>query len=246
MEEVNFREILRSFWEKKSTIILLIAIFIVMGFIYSSFIVVPKYSSSIKLVLAQSSSKEDGATITTTDLTLNSKLISTYSEIIKSSKVIRKVISNLGIEDKEESVRNNVLVTAESGTDIIKITVSNTEPEKAANIANEMALVFSEEVKRLYKIDNINTLDLAEVAESPSNINLTKTMFVFGAVGFIIAVGYIFIVYMLDNSIKTQEDVEKCVHVPVLASIPVYEPEEKVTARSKSKTKKGYKGGKRK
>lgn len=244
MEEIDLKEIVAIFWEKKVTIILLIAIFVVLGFIYSSFMVVPKYSSSTKLVLAQSANKQDGGAITTTDITLNSKLISTYSEILESSKVIRQVITNLGIEDKEESIRSNVSVTAESGTDIIKITVANTNPQKAADIANEMAVVFAEEVKRLYGMDNINTLDPAEVQEEPSNVNHTKTIIIFGAVGFIIAAGYVFITYMLDNSIKSQEDVEKVTHVPVLASIPVYEPDAKVTA-ARPRNQKRSKGGKR-
>ena len=246
MEEIDLKEIVSIFWEKKVTIILLVAIFMVIGFIYSSFIIVPKYTSSIKLVLAQSSSNSDGSSsITTTDITLNSKLISTYTEIIESSKVIRQVIANLNIEDKEQSIRSNVSVTAESGTDIIKIAVSNTDPEKAADIANEMAVVFAEEVKRIYKIDNVNTLDPAEASNVPSNINLTKTMIIFGAVGFIIAAAYTFIIFMLDNSIKSSDDVEKVVQVPVLASIPVYEPEaQRVATRARSK--KTSKGGKRK
>ena len=150
MEEIELKELVGIFWDKKSTIILLIAIFMVIGFIYSSFIVVPKYSSATKLVLAQSVNKEEGGSITTTDITLNSKLISTYTGIIESSKVIRQVITNLKIEDKEESIRSNVSVSAESGTDIIKITVTNTNPEKAADIANEMAVVFAEEVKIIW------------------------------------------------------------------------------------------------
>ena len=245
MEEIDLKEIIGIFLDKKSTIILLIAIFMVLGFIYSSFIVVPKYASSTKLVLAQSVNKEDGGSITTTDITLNSKLISTYTGIIESSKVIRQVISNLQIEDKEESIRSNVSVSAESGTDIIKITVTNTNPERAADIANEMAVVFAEEVKRLYGMDNINTLDPAEVSDSPSNVNLTKTIIIFGAIGFVLSAGYIFVGYMLDNSIKSQEDIEKSMNITVLANIPVYGEEEKIRSRTNAKNRKKAKGGKR-
>ena len=77
MEEIDLKEIISVFWEKKVTIILLMAIFMVIGFIYSSFFVVPKYSASTTLVLAQSSSKEDG-TITTNDITLNSNVLSIW------------------------------------------------------------------------------------------------------------------------------------------------------------------------
>lgn len=240
MEEIDLKEIIGVFWEKKVTIILLMAIFMVIGFIYSSFFVVPKYSASTTLVLAQSASKEDG-TITTNDVTLNSKLISTYSGLLESSKVTRQVISNLGIDDSEASIKNNVSVSAETGTDIIKITVKNTDPEKAADIANEMAVVFAEEVKRLYGMDNINTLDVAEPNEVPSNVNLTKTIIIFGVIGAVIGVGYVFVLFMLDNSIKSSEDIEKAMGITVLANIPVYEADTKVGTRSS----KNSKGGKR-
>ena len=247
MEEIDLKELFQIFWEKKSTIILLTAIFMVVGFIYSSFIVVPKYQSSTKLVLAQSTSANSNSTgITTTELTLNSKLVSTYSTIVKSDGVIRKVISNLGIDDSEQSIRQNVSVTAEEGTEIIKITVTNTEPEKASKIANEMATVFMARVKELYNLDNVYSLDPAEVEEAPANISHTKTIIIFGAIGCILAVGYIFILFMLDNSIKTGDDVEKCAHVPVLASIPVYEPEAQAAAARSARNKKKTKGGKRK
>ena len=159
---------------------------------------------------------------------------------------IRKVISNLGIEDSEQSIRQNVSVTAEEGTEIIKITVTNTEAEKAATIANELAAVFMARVKELYNLDNVQTLDPAEVNDAPANISLDKTMIIFGAVGFILAAGYIFILFMLDNSIKTGDDVEKCAHVPVLASIPVYEPEAQAAAARSARNKKKTKGGRRK
>lgn len=244
MEEIDLKELIGIFWKKKSTIILLTAIFMVIGFIYSSFIVVPKYQSSTKLILAQAASNDNTTIgITSTDINLNSKLVSTYSTIVKSDGVIRKVISNLGIDDSEEDIRKNVSVTAEEGTEIIKITVTNTEPEKAEKIANEMATVFMARVKELYNLDNVQTLDPAEANNVPANINHTKTIIIFGIIGFILAIGYIFILFMLDNSIKTQEDVEKVTHVPVLASIPIYETDPKVITRQKSK--KRAKGGKR-
>lgn len=248
MEEIDLKELFRIFWEKKSTIILLIAIFMVVGFIYSSFIVVPNYKSSTKLILAQSTTSANGSTsgITTTDITLNSKLVSTYSTIVKSDGVIRKVISNLDIDDSEQSIRQNVSVSAEEDTEIIRITVTNTEPEKAAKIANEMAKVFMARVKELYNLENVQTLDPAEPNEIPANINHTKTIIIFGAIGLILAAGYIFILFMLDNSIKSGDDVEKCAHVPVLASIPVYEPEAQAAAARSARNKKKTRGGKRK
>lgn len=243
MEDIDLKEILMIFWEKKATILLIIAIFMVLGFIYSSFILVPEYSSYTTLLLAQSQSANGSTGITATDLTLNSKLISTYSSLVKSTTVIRKVISNLGIEDDEQSIKDNVTVTSESNTEIIKITVTNINADKAAQIANEIAVVFTDEVKRLYNIDNVHIVDPAEVSLSPSNLNRIRDIVIFGLVGLVISAIYIFITFLMDNSIKSQEDIEKSLNITVLANIPVYEIE---GDKNKRKTRKKVKGGKRK
>ena len=89
------------------------------------------YTASTTLVLATSSGEntQDATnSITTTDVTLNSKLVSTYSELVKSKKVLRKVISNLNIDVKEESLRKNITVSSVKDTELIEITVSNEEP----------------------------------------------------------------------------------------------------------------------
>jgi len=246
MEEIDLKELITIFWEKKATIILITAIFMVLGFIYSSFLVVPKYEAATTILLVQTSSEEGTVSgITSNDITLNSKLISTYSDLVKSKRVIRKVISNLGINDSEDSIKNSVQVTAKTDTAILEIKVKHTEPQKSADIANEIAKVFAEEVKELYKINNVSTIDVAEPNETPSNVNLKKDIIMFGAIGFVLGAGIIFVTFMLDNSIKSGEDVEKAVKVPVLASIPIYEPEMQVGSRS-ARNKKASKGGKRK
>lgn len=94
MEELDLKELLQMFWEKKIQIILVVAISAVIGIIYTSTCVKPKYVAKTSLLLAtNSSSVNAGSTsITTTDVTLNSKLVSTYSKLVKSDKVIRSNI----------------------------------------------------------------------------------------------------------------------------------------------------------
>ena len=170
MEELDLKELFNIFWSKKIQILLIILIFAVVGVIYTIGFVTPMYSSSTSLVLtsADSSSADATNSITTTDVTLNSKLVSTYSEIVKSKKVLRQVISNLQIDVEEETLRRNVTVSSVEDTELIEITVTNENATYAAKIANEIAKVFSEEVTKIYKINNIHILDEAEVSGSPS------------------------------------------------------------------------------
>ena len=227
MEELDLKELFQIFWNKKIQIILIVAIFMVIGVIYSIGFVTPMYESYTTLLIVKGESEGTQQTttsdsITTTDLTLNSKLVSTYRELIRSKDVLRQVISNLNINVNEDDIRNNITVTSVEETELIEITVQNEDPTYAAKIANEIAKVFTEKVAEIYKINNVHIIDEAEIENTPSNINHVKDVVIFTAIGLIIAVMYVLIANMLDTTIKTAEDVEKLFKVPVLANIPLY------------------------
>lgn len=232
MEEIDLKELFELFLEKKVQIILIVLIFIVLGVIYTLGFVTPMYQSSTTLVLTQSdgSSTTDSTTgettdsITSTDLTLNSKLVGTYSELISSQSVLRQVISNLNISNlTEEDIRNNVTVSSVEDTEVIKITVNNENANYAAEIANEIANVFTDKVAEIYNINNVNILDEAEVSTSPYNVNHIRDILIFVAMGVIVALAFVFIVNMFDNTVKSVEKLEKNVGLTVIASIPVYD-----------------------
>lgn len=226
MEELDLKELFQIFWNKKVQIILIVAIFMVIGVIYTVGFVTPMYSSSTTLVLAKGDSDENAKlatdSITTTDITLNSKLVSTYSEVVKSKNILRQVISNLNININEETIRKNITVTSVKDTELIEITVANEEPTYSVKIANEIAKVFTQKVAEIYNINNVYVLDEAEIANSPSNVNHAKDVLIFAFIGLVIAVMYVLLANMLDTTIKTAEDVEKLFKVPVLANIPLY------------------------
>ena len=243
MEELDLKELFEIFWHKKAQIILIILIFIVIGVIYTVGFTTPMYSSSTTLVLVGTESEnptenQTTDTITTTDLTINSKLVATYSELVKSKNILGQVISNLGINIDENTLRQNIEVTAVEDTELIEITVLDENPTYAAKIVNEIANVFKEKIAgEIYKINNVYIVDQGEVASTPSNINHAKDIVIFAFIGVVVAVMYVLIANMLDTTVKTQEDIEKSIKIPVLASIPMYDMEmEKLKKR---------KGGKR-
>lgn len=225
MEEIDLKELFKVFWNKKIQIILIVAIFIVLGVIYTIGFVKPKYSSSTTLLLASSNKNAaTDTTITASDMTVNSKLVSTYSTLIKSKNILGTVISNLDIDIDEEILRKNITVSAVKDTEVIEISVTNEDAKVAAKIANEIAKVFIEKVKEeFYKIENVHVVDVAEVEEEPSNINHEKDVIIFAAIGVVVSVAYVFIAYMLDTTIKTAEEIESMFQLPVIASIPIYE-----------------------
>ena len=228
MEELDLKELFFMFWNKKLEIILITPMFVAVGIGYSYFFVKPEYTSTTSLVLAQSSSSGqtgDGA-ISATDLTMNSKLVSTYSELIKRKAILGQVCENLNIPDSNiQELRGKIKVNSAKNTEIIEISVTNKDPNKAAAIANEIAKVFGEKIVEIYNISNVYLLDRAEANAVPSNINHMKDVVIFAFIGLVIAAVYVLIANMLDNTIKTEQDVEATTELLVLSSIPNYDVE---------------------
>ena len=238
MEELDLKELFGIFWAKKVHIILLILIFIVIGFIYSYIFLVPEYQSITQILLAKSNATtQDGTTqgMTTSQVTLNQQLVSTYSELVKSESVLTQVKDNLKMDKSIEELRKNITVSTKDDTEIIQISVVDEDAEMAKNIANEVANVFIEQIaKGYYAMDNVYVVDEAKVEEEPYNINHLKDLAIFGAIGFVVACVYVLIANMLDTTVKSKEDIEKKLGLTVLTTIPVCE-----------NTSKNKKGGRR-
>lgn len=228
MEELDLKELFFMFWNKKLEIILITLMFVAVGIGYSYFFVKPEYTSTTSLVLAQSSSSGqtgDGA-ISATDLTMNSKLVSTYSELIKRKAILGQVCENLNIPDSNiQELRGKIKVNSAKNTEIIEISVTNKDPNIAAAIANEIAKVFGEKIVEIYNISNVYLLDRAEANAVPSNINHMKDVVIFAFIGLVIAAVYVLLANMLDNTIRTEQDVEATTELLVLSSIPNYDVE---------------------
>ena len=226
-EEIDLKSIFNMFWDRKIGIIVIILLCIVAGYVYTTFFVTPVYEATSTAILTsnnESSSDEGGtAGVTQTEVTLNNSLLSTYREIATSDSVVSKVISNLGLNISDDALKSQITVTSATSSQVIQITVENENAELAAKIANEIRQVFTDRVAELYDMQNIKPLDDAKVPTSPSNINHTKDIVMFAAIGVVLAVIYVVIANLLDNTVKSSSDIEKATGLNVIAEIPVYE-----------------------
>ena len=209
MEELNLKQLINIIWNGKKYIIITIILSVLLGIGYSYFLVTPKYEASTTLVLAKAEEKatnEISTGITQTDLNINQNLVSTYRELIRSKTVIREVMENLKIKDlKETTLKNNITVSSVRDTELIEITVKDENPERATNIANEIAKVFTVHVAEIYNINNVHH---------------TKDIAVIALIGAILSIVCIIILSLLDTTVKTQEDIEKVTGMIILAEIP--------------------------
>lgn len=220
MEELDLKKLFTMFWSKKIQILVIIILFALVGTIYTLGFTMPVYSASTKILLATQQIQTDNVGTMSTDVTLNTKLVSTYSELIKSNDVLREVKENLNIDIPENTLKKNIKVSSVKDTSIIQVTVLNESATMAADIANEVANVFSDKVKEYYKIDNVHIYDAAEPSSSPSNINHRRDVLIFTLVGIVVSVLYVLISNLFDTTISRTDDFEKEYGVTVLAEIP--------------------------
>lgn len=221
MEELDLLELLRYYLKKSPFIILIVILALLLGFVYTAFFKVPLYHGQTTIILVQNNDNDTENALTQGDLNVNEKLVSTYSEIMKSRRVLSQVISSLRLDITSEKLARKISVASVNDTSIIKIIVSDEDSIKAANIANSLANIFMEEISQIYKLENIKIIDEAIKEINPYNINIVKQMVIYGLIAFVLSCAVIFVIYYFDNTIKTKKEIETKLNLPVLGEIPL-------------------------
>ena len=220
-EEIDLKELF-SYYKSKIVFIIIVLILVIgVGNAYTLLTRTPMYKSETSIVLV-SENKEN---YNTTELQLNKNLVGTYTEIIKSRKVLEPVIKNLKLKTSYAQLKSRVTVTSVQNTEIIKVTVADSNPKEAKKIANEIAKVFSTEIQKIYNLNNVTVVDKATKATAPYNVNYLKDNVIYLAIGLVLSCGIIFIKFYFDTTIKTSEEIENKLGITVLGIVPKVEKE---------------------
>jgi len=216
--EVNVGELLAVLLNKW-WIILLSGMAAAMVFFFGTkMFVVPEYESVTKIFVL---SQENGNYLTSTDLQLSSYLTKDYAELIKSRTVAEEVIEELQLDMSPESLMGMVYVQTKSDTRVVAIVVRNPDPQLAQELANAIRVVSARQIVDVMGVEAVNVVDEANLPVSPSGPNVEKNVLMGCAWGCLIAIALILLLHLLDDTIKTVDDVEKYLDLTVLASIPI-------------------------
>ena len=218
--EVNVGELilvlLRKWW-----IILLCGIVAASAFLVGTkLFITPKYQSVTKIFVL---SQQEGNYLTTTDIQLSSYLTKDYAELIKSRTVALEVIERLELNMTPESLMSQVNVYTKSDTRIVTISVLHEKPELAMELANVIREVSAKQIVDVMGVEAVNMVDEANLPTAPSSPNTRSNVLMGAAWGCLIAVVFILLRHLLDDTIKSEEDVERYLELNVLAAIPVIE-----------------------
>lgn len=220
METIDLKDLFDYYKSKLGVVILFVVLVGILGCLYGLFIQKPMYKSSTSIVLI--SEAKDNSQLTYNDVSVNQNLVSTYSEIVKSKRVLSQVINNLNLNYTYGALSNNIEVSSVTGTQIIKITVTDENSKTAMKVANEIGKVFAKEIPELYNISNVNILDTAEQPSSAYNVNITKQSAISLLAGLVLGLGIVFVMYYFDRSVKNASQIEDKLKLPVLATVREY------------------------
>ncbi len=190
------------------------------------FVLVPIYEAFTTLLITGLSTDtadvEAASNMSYEDIVAGQSLISEYSAIVNSNRVTSSVLRELNDPNMtQEDIRKMLHIGAVDNTRIIEISIIHGNPVEAARIADIVAKAFYEEIVGLYRIENVDIIDKAEVPELPISPKKTKNVALSVFAAFVLAVGIILLIEFLNTKIRTSEDVETYLGLNVIGSIPV-------------------------
>ncbi|MBR0431268.1 polysaccharide biosynthesis tyrosine autokinase [Candidatus Saccharibacteria bacterium] len=216
MDEINIKDFFVYLRHYILAFIVIVILAVVGVAVYDLNIKKPLYQSRTTVVIAKSDvASFDGSAATLNDINASQKLVTTYGEIAKSELVLNQVIENLGLHVDVKELSKSLTIKPVEDTSILSITVKDLNAKLSATIANEIAKVFSEEVKKIYNIENVTQLSVAVVPTVSSNNTLTRDLILAVAIAILTVGGFAFLRFYLDDTIKQGDDVEKIIGLPV-------------------------------
>lgn len=224
MEEISLREYFLILRKRMGLIILMTILSITTSGLVSYFVLEPEYQTFTTLIVGKPKDYQNvDNKLEYNDLLLNQKLVSTYGELVKTRIVADEVIKNLKLDMSYKEFREKVNVNLVKDTEIIKLEVMDTNPVLAAEIANETAQVFMENVKDIMMVENVQVIDEAQVPDIPIKPRPNLNMAIAGVLGLMVGIFLVFLLEYLDSTIKTPDDIERYLNLPVIGTIPMVE-----------------------
>ena len=223
MEKQNEIEIdlIDLFYYLKKKIWIIVTAFVVcalISMIYTVAFVDAVYTASTRMYVLNRTSDNY---VSSSDFSSSNYLISDYEVLITGQNVTKEVIQELGLNMTPSQLAGMISVESIDNTRVLQIRVVDTDPQRAASIANCVREIASVQIKRIMAVDAVNLIYEAEVPQAKSGPNLTKNTCLAAALGLIGSVGVLVVIYLLDDTIRTEEDVERYLGLSVLGVIPI-------------------------
>lgn len=238
--EIDLIEILYAL--KKRALIILAALLagaLIAG-VYTKLMITPLYSATSTVLVI---SKETTLT-SIADLQFGSQLTKDYSMLITSRSVLEEVLDNLGLDMGYGALKGNVSINNPDETRILQITVTNPDPQLAKELADELASVSSEYIGDKMEVVPPKIIEEAEMPAAQTSPSMSRNVMLGALAGLALAAGVVILMTVMNDSIRSEDDIERYLNIPTLASIP--DRKDYISGKTKKKSKRKRKRRKHK
>ena len=185
--------------------------------VFTKLFITPQYEATSMIYIYTKST----SITSITDLQIGSQLAVDFQIVGTSREVMDSVIARLGLDTDYKKLLKSVEISSPSGSHILKIVATNPDPQLAADISNAIADELRARIAAVMNTDEPSTLSRAYVPEYPISPSMVKNV-ALGGIGLTFLLAAIFVVaFLLDDTIKNEEDVKKYLGLNVLAEIVV-------------------------
>ena len=213
-------EVLKKRW------LLLVSITLVatlISIILNFFVIKPVYETSTKVFIGKEENNLEG--YNSNDIQMYQKLLQTYAETIKTKEVIKAAINNVNADLTVKGIKESLVITPVSDTQILQIKYENKNPEIAKEILENITNEFIILAKELVPNGNVRVIEFVELPEEPVSPNKKMNITITFLLGFMVSVGLVFLIEYFDNTFKNKEDLESELDIPVIGVIPSFDEE---------------------
>jgi capsular polysaccharide biosynthesis protein len=216
---LDYWRVIRKRW---LIIMVLPIIAVITAGLLSFFVMKPVYQASALVIVGKRTDAPSDKTVEYNSIMANQQLAKTYQTIAKSRTVLERVAEQIGGGLTPEQLDKQLTVEAVKSTEVIAIKVEDNDPQRAALIANKVTSEFSNRVIEVKKVDSVGLVDAAIVPTVPVKPNKTMNMALALVLGLFTAIGLVFFLEFIDNTIKAPGEVEELTGLTVLGTIPEF------------------------
>lgn len=206
---------------KKRLWIILIALvlFTFGGYVKSAFLTTPMYTATTQMYVLNRANDDR---VVASDFQTSTYVLYDYKVLISGQNVTKEVIADLGLQNTSPTgLSNRITVTSPENTRILQISISDSDPVRAAALANAVREEAAVQIKEIMEVDAVKLVYAAEIPSAPSSPNVGQDTFLAAVLGAVISVTILSVIYLMDDTIRTEEDVEKWLGISVLGVIPL-------------------------
>lgn len=223
-EEISLVEIGQTLGKRWKLLFFLPLLGVGLAFLISTYVITPQYVSSATLIVMPFTETLEGGSVVRHDIESTRQVVQSCKELTLSMESMQRVIADLSLPYTVVELRNNITITV---GDVTQVTVTDPGATRAYEIASQVTRVLMEFITDAARLENVQLLNPPQVPQSPDSPRIYLNMAIAYVLGLMISTALAFLFEHLDNTIKTSDDVQKYLGVPVLGVIPEFEEEER-------------------